>query len=654
MDAASKQELKRAYAYLKSGDRKSASQILVSLLKHDSEIEEAWLLLSLAVDDRNRQVYALQQVLRLNPDNAKARDRLAGLTGAPSAPPARPTAQPEPAYGREDAEDDAPFDSSEGDLLSSRLFGEAAPAGAGGFSEEPAEEDDQPFEPIEPEAPSKKERRPKRERQPGGRRRLMPLVLLVLLLVILLGGGYFAWTSGLLASILPQGGGEPGPGPSATATAAEPEFALPPTWTPTVFVTATPTHTLTPSPLPSPTSLNEVLPASVQERVVTLDAQVASVRGITAVPEIGRALVSQSALEELVRARMQDDAFFRRSGDITHIYATFGLIFPGANLHTYYANSQVQPFGGLFAPEGNALYLVALNFEARHEYAYAHLYDLALIDALVGLDDLGLAPDCRREADECRALNALVQGDATLTRQLWATRYLPKVQAADVRALDDLTAFIADLNAPLFAEADLRFPYVQGLAFVQSLYDEGGWEAVDLAYTSPPLTTEQILHPDKYLAGEQAVEVIDPLVGAALPGWRLLEQSSLGEWLTYLVLGYNVRADAPVGLEAAAAAAAGWGGDGYQVYYQDSTSQTALAAHWVFDTPEDAEEFDAALALMLSGRFPGAPAEAIDAICYGSAPIACTALLDAEVYWLIAPDAASMNGMLDALGLGGS
>ena len=42
------------------------------------------------------------------------------------------------------------------------------------------------------------------------------------------------------------------------------------------------------------------------------------------------------------------------------------------------------------------------------------------------------------------------------------------------------------------------FPYQQGLEFVMTLLDKGGYAAVDAAFKNPPVSTEQILHPDQY------------------------------------------------------------------------------------------------------------------------------------------------------------
>ena len=61
-------------------------------------------------------------------------------------------------------------------------------------------------------------------------------------------------------------------------------------------------------------------------------------------------------------------------------------------------------------------------------------------------------------------------------------------------------------DLPPFVEAQLIFPYVQGQKFIQTLYATGGgtWSLVNSAYRfRPPASTEQIMHPDKYLRVEQ-------------------------------------------------------------------------------------------------------------------------------------------------------
>jgi hypothetical protein len=102
----------------------------------------------------------------------------------------------------------------------------------------------------------------------------------------------------------------------------------------------------------------------------------------------------------------------------------------------------------------------------------------------------------------------------------------------------------------------------QGRKFVEMLYQQGGWAAVNKAYDNLPASTEQMLHPDKYLAGEKPIEVASvPLTGVIGGDWQLIADETLGEWRTYLLLSAGVDEAARLSEETAQQAAAGWGGD---------------------------------------------------------------------------------------------
>jgi hypothetical protein len=76
MDASTKEQLQQAYGFIKSGRKREARGLLAPIVQKDRENEQAWFLLAYAVNDRDHQIQALRQVLRINPQNMKARSRL--------------------------------------------------------------------------------------------------------------------------------------------------------------------------------------------------------------------------------------------------------------------------------------------------------------------------------------------------------------------------------------------------------------------------------------------------------------------------------------------------------------------------------------------------------------------------------------------------
>jgi hypothetical protein len=73
------QLIKNAQEAISLGDRLTARKILVGILNQDSHNEDAWLLLSYAVDDTKHKIDSLNRVLLINPNNVIAKTRLDDL-----------------------------------------------------------------------------------------------------------------------------------------------------------------------------------------------------------------------------------------------------------------------------------------------------------------------------------------------------------------------------------------------------------------------------------------------------------------------------------------------------------------------------------------------------------------------------------------------
>src|SRR5439155_9671268 len=106
---------------------------------------------------------------------------------------------------------------------------------------------------------------------------------------------------------------------------------------------------------------------------------------------------------------------------------------------------------------------------------------------------------------------------------------------------------------PRFLRESLTFPYFAGLRFV-SVLKQKGWAAVDAAFRNPPESSEQVLHPEKFLARERPVAIAAAPVSALAPA-KEVRRDVFGEFEWRLLLASRV-SDAE-----AERAAAGWGGD---------------------------------------------------------------------------------------------
>jgi hypothetical protein len=169
---------------------------------------------------------------------------------------------------------------------------------------------------------------------------------------------------------------------------------------------------------------------------------------------------------------------------------------------------------------------------------------------------------------------------------LYAYYYLTEEEQA---ALGDRSAgsgTVPDIEMPPIVEESMLFPYEYGLDFVMALIREGGWEAVNEAYSDPPVSTEQIMHPRKYFRQrDEPVEMALPDMAAALgPGWTETDSGVFGEFDLRLFLQQFLDE------EEADRSAEGWGGDCYS-FLEDEGGGNVFVLSTYWDDADEAREF---------------------------------------------------------------
>ncbi|WP_435015298.1 hypothetical protein TA3x_002837 [Tundrisphaera sp. TA3] len=220
----------------------------------------------------------------------------------------------------------------------------------------------------------------------------------------------------------------------------------------------------------------------------------------------------------------------------------------------------------------------------------AHELTHALADQHYDLDKLHA--DAKSDDDRSLALSALIEGEATLAMigaQMndWDGTLVTAIPAADLDRVFSLLMPLLPMaggaglrDAPPILSESLLFPYLRGMVFCAKLANDGGWRSVDEAYSSPPQSTEQILHPEKYRARPDYPTSID--LGRLDPGegWAEVGRNVVGE----MQLGVLLRRHGGKPI------AAGWDGDRFAVF---EGPENKLGVVWLttWDTEEDARDF---------------------------------------------------------------
>jgi hypothetical protein len=360
----------------------------------------------------------------------------------------------------------------------------------------------------------------------------------------------------------------------------------------------------------TPTPVGDLAPADIQAQMDEIQTQVIGLRGLQPTGPVPNTLLTPEELRQKVTEDFFKDYTPEDAHDDAIALAVFGLLSPDFDLQGFYTDLYSEQVAGYYDYEAKEMYVVkGEGFQGPERFTYAHEYTHVLQDQVYDIEN-GLGKNeesCKADSERCAAITALLEGDATMVQLAWFSQYATNEDRKQLTDYFNTTQSPVFDSAPAFMQEDMMFPYDAGYQFVQYLYDQNGWEAVDAAYKNLPVSTEQILHPERYPA-DKPWEVNLPDYQAALgDGWRELDRNVMGEWYTYLILGQGIDQNARLDKGVAQKAAEGWGGDAYTVYYNDQTNETVMVLRWQWESEGEANEFVNAFTEYADARF-GVPA----------------------------------------------
>ena len=185
----------------------------------------------------------------------------------------------------------------------------------------------------------------------------------------------------------------------------------------------------------------------------------------------------------------------------------FGLAPSDFQYRPFIIKLLAEQVAGYYDPKVQEFHLADwLELESQKP-VMAHELTHALQDQHFNLRRFEKWPDGDSDAE--LAAHALIEGDATLAMNLYLAKN-PLIALAFGRSLLAGVATEQYDQAPRAIRESLIFPYFQGSIWATQLYKRGGWAMVSNAYKRLPLSTEQILHPEKYFKYERPVKVVLP------------------------------------------------------------------------------------------------------------------------------------------------
>ncbi len=287
---------------------------------------------------------------------------------------------------------------------------------------------------------------------------------------------------------------------------------------------------------------------------------------------------SREQVREYVLHKFDADLSPTELAGVQTAYRLFGLLPDSIDLRKTMVDLLTEQVAGYYDPDSNALFIPTDIDPAQARIVVSHELVHALQHQYVNLDSLTQQP---AQHDRRTAAEAVLEGQATLAQILVL---MPEQRVESLPNFWDLRNALGQqqaqmsifAHAPLWLRESLIFPYLAGAEFVRT-FDEKHPGKQPYG-TFMPTSTEQILHPDRYEAGDRP-----KLLTYAPTADTVRYENDLGEFETRLLLEQFLGSEA-----AATALATGWDGDRYEVL---GATGEALVWYSLWDDAAIADRF---------------------------------------------------------------
>jgi hypothetical protein len=319
-------------------------------------------------------------------------------------------------------------------------------------------------------------------------------------------------------------------------------------------------------------------------------AELGDITGLKPVKPVRHALIGRDQVKQFLEQRIKEEVKPEeiRAEELT--LKKFGFVPQDFDLKQTTVELLTEQAAAFYDYRKKRLYVLDSNSSAMQEVALVHELAHAVADQHFNLERF--IRRASQNDDGAMARLAVMEGQAT-----WLmSEYLARRMGMSLKTSPSIARFMSEQagatggqfpvfdKAPLYLRETLLFPYAKGMRFQQALVEKEGQAAFSAVFRRPPASTQQILHPEKYFAGETPSEPV--LARLATQGeYRVLMEGSIGE------LDHSILLRQYAGAGEADSLAPLWRGGGYRLLEHKRNRHTVLAYSSEWTTPEAAREF---------------------------------------------------------------
>lgn len=321
-------------------------------------------------------------------------------------------------------------------------------------------------------------------------------------------------------------------------------------------------------------------------------ADLGKITGWKAKRKVPAAYITRDKLRQFIERRLKQEVKTEDVQIEEQILEMFGLVPKGFDLKKSTVDLVTEQAAAFYDYNARKLFVLESNESTlERRVTLAHELAHALADQQFSLRKFirgGMQSD-----DMSTARQAVVEGQATWL--MWAYMGVrngrePSVPV-ELLANAGFTAESAGAGFPVLAESprymreSLIFPYTRGLLFQNEIYKARGPKSFAEVFARPPDSTQQILHPERWIAGTP-VQTVKPPPIRDEKKFRLRAEGTIGEFdHKILVRQYIDEASAD-------RIAPLWRAGSYRLYHDKTTARKPLLAYaTTWDKPETAVSY---------------------------------------------------------------
>ena len=340
---------------------------------------------------------------------------------------------------------------------------------------------------------------------------------------------------------------------------------------------------------PAPTATGSSAETRLAHLVDSLRAPVEKATGLTFKSAPRSAVRTREQLREYLVAKLDEDLPPERARGIETAYRLFGMIPDSVEIRPLMLDLLTEQIVGFYDPDSAMLFGVGNAPADQLSIMTAHEMVHALQGQYLALDSI-LSP--HGDNDRTSAAQAVLEGQAMVASIRAITPGMDVIDDPNIwetfreSARNSQGMMPRFAAAPLVVREGLLFPYLQGADFIRWW----GRERQGVPFgANMPLSTEQVLHPDRYASGDRPM----PIVFDSAAADPVMHEDALGE-VEVRILGAALLGRQSV----AYTPPVGWAGDRYRVL--STAGGPALVWYIAFDDPSSADRFRASIGKRLS------------------------------------------------------